>query len=136
MTLVVDASVALKWVLQEPGTDAALALQGERLIAPALWLVEVANALWRHVRIGELTGPQAVSRMTELAAAPVISFAVETLASQALTLAIEVNHPVYDCLYLALALRHDTHVVTDDRPFLDAIATRPDLAGRVRLLGS
>ena len=55
MSIVIDASVALKWVLNEPETGAALALRAEQLIAPALWLAEAANALWRHVRLGEIT---------------------------------------------------------------------------------
>jgi predicted nucleic acid-binding protein len=46
---------------------------------------------------------------------------------------MEIGHPVYDCLYLALALQRGTHVVTADRRFA-AVATRPELAGRVRLL--
>src|SRR5256885_7349326 len=56
MRIVVDASVAVKWVLNEPRTDAALALCEEELVAPALWLAEAANALWRHVRLGEFNG--------------------------------------------------------------------------------
>ena len=55
MSIVIDASVAVKWVLDEPRSDAALALRNEQLAAPALWLAEAANALWRHVRVGELT---------------------------------------------------------------------------------
>jgi hypothetical protein len=44
--------VALKWVLDEPGSDAAAALCGHELIVPALWLVEAANARWRVAEIG------------------------------------------------------------------------------------
>ena len=53
MTIVIDASVTVKWVLDETRTDAALALQSEQLVAPVLWLAETANALWRHARLGE-----------------------------------------------------------------------------------
>lgn len=51
MSIVVDASVAVKWVLNEPCTEAALALRNEELIAPALWLAEAANA-----RCGGMSG--------------------------------------------------------------------------------
>ena len=71
MSIVIDASVAVKWVLNEPRTDAALALGNEQLVAPALWLAEAANALWRHVRLGDLTTEQALARMSELEQAPV-----------------------------------------------------------------
>ncbi|HLY45813.1 MAG TPA: type II toxin-antitoxin system VapC family toxin [Stellaceae bacterium] len=135
MTIVIDASVALKWVFDEPGADAALALRDEQLIAPALWLAEAANALWRHVRLGEIADQEAFSRMAELIAAPVASFAIEPHVARALELATAINHPVYDCFYLALALHHDTHVITDDRKFAGA-AGLPALTDRVRLLGA
>jgi predicted nucleic acid-binding protein len=134
VSVVVDASVALKWVFDEPGSGAALALRAERLIAPALWLAEAANALWRHVRLGEATAAEASAWIQELAGAPVTTVAIEPHVSHALQLAIEISHPVYDCFYLALALHHDTHVVTDDRRFADAVSARPSLAARVQIL--
>ena len=106
MTIVIDASVALKWVFDEPGTEAALALREEQLIAPSLWLAEAANALWHHVRLGEISSEEALARLTVLASAPVASLAFEALVEPALELATELPHPVYDCLYLAPALRH------------------------------
>jgi predicted nucleic acid-binding protein len=135
VSVVVDASVALKWVLDEPGTKAALALREEQLIAPALWLAEAANALWRHVRLGEITAEQALARMSELGNAPVASLAIEPHVPLALKLATEIAHPVYDCIYLALALYHEAELVTDDRRFAAAAATRPELGRCVRLLG-
>lgn len=134
MSIVIDASVALKWVFEEPGTEAALALRGEQLIAPAIWLAEAANALWRHVRLGETTAAEALARMDELAKAPVATLSIEPHVARALRLGTEISHPVYDCFYLALAIHYDTHVVTDDRRFAAAVIDRPDLAGRVRLL--
>jgi predicted nucleic acid-binding protein len=135
VSIVIDASIAVKWVLDEPRTPAALALRSEQLIAPALWLAEAANALWRHVRIGELTGDQALARMSELGKAPIASMPIEPHVARALELAVDGGHPVYDCVYLALALHQNTHVVTDDRRFA-AAAARLRLAGRVRLLGT
>ena len=46
--LVLDASVAVKWFVEEPGTAAALALlaEDESLIAPELVIAEVANVAW------------------------------------------------------------------------------------------
>ena len=134
MSIVIDASVALKWVFEEPGTEPALALRGEQLIAPAIWLAEGANALWRHVRLGEITAAEAFARMGELAEAPVATLSIEPHVPHALRLATELSHPVYDCIYLALALDYDTHVITDDRRFVAAVTDRPDFAGRVQLL--
>jgi predicted nucleic acid-binding protein len=133
VTLVIDVSIALKWVLDEPGGDAAIALRDQQLIAPALWLAEAANAFWRGVRIGQLTAPQANARLAELRHAPVTSIPIDAYLDDALRLAVDIGHPVYDCLYLALALRRDTRVITADRRFV-AAASRAELAGRVRLL--
>lgn len=134
MSIVIDASVALKWVLDESGAEAASALRDEQLIAPELWLAEAANALLRHARLGEITAAEARARMEELANASVASLAIEPHIDRALQFATELLHPVYDCLYLTLADHYDTYVVTDDRRFAAAVATRPDLAGRIRLL--
>lgn len=135
MSVVIDASVALKWVIEEPGSEAAIELRDEELIAPELWLAEAANALWRHVRLNELSSEDALTRMDQLSNAPVTPFAAEPLIADALRLAIKIPHPVCDCIYLALAIRHDSYVVTDDRRFFGA-ASAPTLAGRVRLLGA
>ncbi len=55
---------------------------------------------------------------------------------EAATLARRLNHPVYNCLYLALALREKTYVVTVDRRFCEAASRDPALSGAVRLLGA
>ena len=134
MKIVVDASVAVKWVLDEPGSEAALALRDQELIAPALWLAEAANALWRHARTGEIGDDEAIAYFSELLQAPVASIAIEPHVGAALKLATEIGHPVYDCIYLALALHHQTHVVTADRRF--AAAANTSFAGGVRLLAA
>ena len=133
MSIIIDASVALKWVLDEPGSDAAVTLHDQELIAPALWLAEAANALWRRARIGEISDDEAASRFSELMNAPVASIPIEPHLRAALELATEIGHPVHDCIYLALALHRRTHMVTADRRFASAVST-PALAGTVRLL--
>lgn len=133
MTIVIDASVAVKWVLNEPRAAAAAALLAEELTAPEHWLAEAANALWRHVRLNELSAEEALLRIKELHSAPVAAVPIEADVVRALALGIELRHPVYDCLYLALAERQDTYVVTDDRRFF-AAARAVDLENRLRLL--
>jgi predicted nucleic acid-binding protein len=135
VSIVVDASVALKWVVVEPGTEAALALQDDQAVAPAIWLAEAANALWRHVRLGEASPAEAQARMAQLVKAPVISLPIEPHIPAALEIAIQANHPVYDCIYLAIAIHEDIALVTDDRRLASA-AQRLGLSERVRLLGS
>jgi predicted nucleic acid-binding protein len=133
VSIVVDASVAVKWIISETGSEAADALLDQDLMAPVLWLAETANVLWRKARIGDITAEQASARLSELLKAPVASLPIEPHLEPALKLALEIGHPVYDCIYLALALHHRTHVVTADRRFAAAAST-PTRAGSVRLL--
>jgi predicted nucleic acid-binding protein len=134
VTIVIDASVAIQWVLPESGSAIAANLRSERLIAPALWLVEAANAIWKRQQRAEMSVEQAETRLAELIGAPVTSLPVEPYIASALQLGAALRHPIYDCLYLAVAIRHRTHVVTADRRFA-AIGARQDMAGCVRLLG-
>ena len=136
MSVVIDASVALKWVLDEPGQAAADALLDEELAAPSLWLVEAANALWRRSLRGEISAHEAEERLAELFNAPVTAVPIEEDLPAALGFAQALGHPVYDCLYLALALRENTHVITADARFHAAVQAHPDVAHAVRLLGA
>ncbi|HEX3673871.1 MAG TPA: type II toxin-antitoxin system VapC family toxin [Rhizomicrobium sp.] len=134
--IVIDASVALKWVLPEDDSDLADALRAEKLIAPPLWLIESANALWRNVLSGKITANDSTRLFAKLAAAPVAVSHADSDVAEALDLAIRLSHPIYDCIYLALARRENTHVVTADRRFHAVAAKFSELAGHVRLLGN
>ncbi len=136
MSVVIDASVALKWVLDEPGKAAADALLDEELLAPALWLLEAANALWRRTRRGEISGSEAGERLAALYNAPVTTIPIETDLMAAAELAERLGHPVYDCLYLATSIRENTYVITADRRFHDLVEASAPLKGAVRLLGA
>lgn len=134
MTTVIDASVAVKWVLTEDGSDAADALlDTATLVAPVLWLAEAANALWRTVRAGAISAEQANIRLIELLNAPVAAVPIEPHLGAALRLGTELGHPIYDCLYLAVAVHLNCDVVTADRRFVAAADGSPH-AGRVKLL--
>lgn len=136
MTVVVDASVALKWVVQEKGSEAADALLDHALIAPDLLLIEAANALWKKAARGELDAEQALTRLARLREAPVAWVATADLLPEACRWATALGHPVYDCAYLALAARENAPLVTDDRR-LHAVAQRAAwTAPDVQLLGT
>mgnify|MGYP000988090324 CR=1 FL=1 len=133
--VVVDASIALKWVLNEPDSMAAEAvLAGHRLTAPDLLVVECANAIWTRIRRRTLSPAEARAVFSDLLAIDIDYEADHGLAAAALSLAADLDHPVYDCTYLALALERGCEVITADRRFAAAVGAHPFHAGRVRLL--
>lgn len=116
--LVIDASVALKWFLDEEGSDAAMAVAARPdLVAPDLLAAEVANALWRAVRIGRLAQVDGLSALARLPGAFARLVPCSGLLGRAFSIAGALDHPVYDCIYLALAEREGTLVVTADHRF-------------------
>ena len=121
MSLVVDASVALKWFLSgEPQARQALAIvqDGATLIAPDFLIAEVCNAAWRSVRLGRISQAQ----LDEIAITLPRFFdglvSASRLASRAVAIAGQLDHPVYDCLYLSLAEMQDARLVTADTHLL------------------
>ena len=133
--IVVDASVALKWIAPEDDSEIALRLIGRgHLLAPDLLTVEAANALWVRVRRRDLTAVEARTALVDLLTVPVEYVADRALAPAALSLAADLGHPAYDCIYLALALSRAGVVVTADRRFAVVVQQHPYLAGRVRTL--
>ncbi|HET9226131.1 MAG TPA: type II toxin-antitoxin system VapC family toxin [Thermoanaerobaculia bacterium] len=126
--VVVDASVALKWVVEEEGSREAVALAHGKLAAPTLFLAESANALWAKARRGELAPAEVVERIEALHNAPVELVPLETLLGDAVRLALELEHPVYDCFYLALAAQRGGVVVTADRRFMETVRRHPERA--------
>lgn len=132
-TLVVDASVGVKWVVDEAGSDLATALiPGRLLVIPALFWVEAANVLATKARRGELSAEAAADAWRDLALAPLETVPLEPAALEpALGLALDLRHPVYDCCYLALARARRTVLVTADRRFGRLAAGHAAHAGTV-----
>ncbi len=132
---VVDASVALKWVIDEEGSEAASLLAGESLSSPSLLLAECANALWAKARRREITADEILERLSLLLSAPVLLVPLAELVEDATRLAATLDHPVYDCLYLALAVREGTRLITADQQFARVVRQDRDLSGHLQLLG-
>jgi len=135
VTTVVDASVAVKWFASEPGSDAALnVIDGrEHLIAPETILGEVCNVAWRYLRLGAID--RATYRDIVAGIPSMIGEIVPTrpLLLRASEIAADLDHPIYDCFYLALAERESCRVLTADRRFSKRSAER-GFGNRVRLL--
>jgi len=120
--VVLDASVILKWLLEdparEPDTEKAFALvesvvSGKlEILQPVHWLTEVAAVVARLV-------PQtAVGDVEMLAAFEFPTTDSPTVMRRATSLAIETNHHLFDTLYHAVALEHeDAMLVTADERY-------------------
>ncbi len=134
-TLVVDASVAVKWLVLEDMSDVVKELYGtgDRLIAPRLIMTEIANALARKTMRGMLSRQDATYHFNSLPQFLPDLMDVEDLIEPAFENACMLRHPIYDLLYLEAARKADAQLVTADRRFTTRIAGT-DLARHVTLL--
>jgi len=127
---VVDSSVVVKWFLPETSHERALVLlrryreQSIRLLAPALLMVEVGNVFCKRVRRRELIESSAAQafQLLKINAPAIVDD--QALLDDAMALALLGGQTVYDCLYLALALRLECDLITADRKFHSAMKTR------------
>ncbi len=122
MRLVIDASVAVKWCVTEADSYQAARLlhSSHELIAPHFLMVEVGNALTTYWRSGYISSGDVDGVLHKLARLLSAVLPDQDLIADALILARQLRHPVYDCLYLALAWKSQGRVVTLDRRFLAA----------------
>jgi predicted nucleic acid-binding protein len=114
--VVVDASMAYPWFTNDPDSrGAARLLETESiLLAPDLMAVEVTNAWWKRLRRGEMDVADIEQAVTRLMALEINWVAAATLLRPAVRLAAELGHPVYDCVYFALAASHSAALATAD----------------------
>jgi predicted nucleic acid-binding protein len=127
MTIVVDASVALRWCFQLNGSDRAeeLLRSDDYLIAPDLVIAEITNAAWKFVIFDRVPADPAMSAVREVAKAFEELVPTSLLKDRALAMAIELRHPAYDCFYLALAERSASPLVTADNRLIRRCSDTP-----------
>lgn len=129
--VVVDASLAVKWVLPEEHSDRAVDLLREwknrriQPIAPALLPIEAANAIYKRVRRGELTPAEGRLALRTLLQAGILIQEDQRLCLDAWELAHQFERPaVYDAVYLALAFTVGCDLWTGDERLVNAVAGR------------
>lgn len=122
--LVVDASVAVKWFVREEGSDEArhLAESGVRLVAPVLISLEVASALSKKSRKKLVSLGEVESDLRQLPRLLDELIDLDGLMRRALALADDLDHPIYDCLYVETARLRRVALVTSDVRLLRKIA--------------
>jgi len=136
MIRIVDASVAVKWLMEEDGSDRAAQLVGLPLIAPESLVPECLSALRKRVRRGLMVQQDAVDAAHTLTRAGIGFEPVQALAPDILSLSLRLSLSTYDCAYLALARKLDGVVITADLRLVDRCrrGDAADLAGRVQSL--
>jgi predicted nucleic acid-binding protein len=133
--LLVDASVALKWIVQEAGSEPAALLLGHPLCALELLLAECTNAFWKKVRRSEISASDTLLLADVLARADLDLVSHRLLLAHALELSVTLDHPAYGCLYLGLAQQRAARLVTADTRLLARLQGSA-LASRVVRLGA
>ena len=120
--LVVDPSVAVKWFFQEPGSDRAAELQDgdTEFIAPDLVVAEIGNAAWKRFLRKQISAADAVFTVRRAPSMFSSLVSVLELMEPAMSLSVDLSHPIYDCFYLALARRENAPLVTADQEMLAA----------------
>jgi predicted nucleic acid-binding protein len=125
MRLVLDASVAIKWVLPEPDSPKALGLLDDfknkvhELLAPTTFAVEVAHALTRAERKGILQAGEAVTSLARVFAYPPDLEPFLPLLPRAVEISSQTRTSVYDCLYVALAEQEQCNMITADQKLVN-----------------
>ena len=124
MTFIVDASVAMKWFVPEEMYEQAQSLLfccGGDLEAPDLLVTEVANIAWKKFLRNEITHDQARAIPLEAYSYLAACHPSIYLLDQALEIAIALNHPIYDCIYLACAIERNALFITADKRFFGRV---------------
>jgi len=122
--IVVDATVATKWYLVEPGSDRAeaLAASGEEFCEPAILRLEVLSAISQRYRTGGIAAADAESLLVQwledLESRVVTLWPEDADLESALRLSLRIRHAAVDCLYLACAMRIGAALITADDTLL------------------
>ncbi len=148
MTLVVDASVVVKWFVEEEFHDKAAVLLESRydLHGPDLLLLEVGNVVWKKVLRDEIEAADA-HEITRAVIGSVVTFhpairlvhdvantvaggiptfdPTTRLGERALQAALSLRYPIYDCIYLALAEALGSVVITADERLVRKLDDTP-----------
>ena len=132
--LVLDASVAVKWLVPEENRTEARALLDPDLVlaAPSLIVSEVATGVSRKARLKQISHADATRALAFWLATfstgdALVLYADRDLLADALSLSLELDHQLPDCIYLALARRLDAPLVTADEKLIRKVGRRDDL---------
>ena len=114
--------MAVRWIADEADSEEALLLlQRDDLVAPDLLAVEVASALRRKEKDGELTHDQLVSGLNLVFSRVRLHPPTAELIIRAVEISASLGHSVYDCVYVALTESLGGRFVSHDAQLLNRI---------------
>jgi len=121
MIVVLDASSAGEIAARsQAGIDMInVLMQSERTLAPDFFIAEIGNVIWKLSRRENDNVETNISMAEECIGYVDEYVSTYDLWKEALRLALEQDHPVYDMLYAVLARRHDAVLLTMDRRLCD-----------------
>jgi predicted nucleic acid-binding protein len=124
--MIVDASVAFKWIALEEETELANSLLASTdVLAPTLVLIEIGNGLWKKAVREQIDSSVSFSDEVRNLSQILTIVDESDYVPRALELARQLNHPIYDCVYLAMAEALGDRLVTADLKFLGKVRTTP-----------
>ncbi|MGX5734228.1 type II toxin-antitoxin system VapC family toxin [Bosea thiooxidans] len=123
--IVIDASAALRWFMPATPTASTHPLPATDLplVAPDLFLAEVRNTALVHIRKRELAREQAIAMVATIDRLMTGYFPMANMSEMAWSMALEFDHTVYDCFYIALARQLDAQLVTADERMIRKFAS-------------
>jgi predicted nucleic acid-binding protein len=130
-SVVVDASVAGKWVLpsaDERYSKRALELldgyasKEIQILVPDLFWAEIGNVLWKAARTQRITIEDAKTGLLKIRNCNFPTVPSFSLLNRALDIATTFGRSFYDCLYVALAESSETELITADEKLVNALA--------------
>ena len=130
MIQVLDASVALKWVLPESDSSKAILVREEfakgirELIAPDIFSVEVAHTLAKAERRGLILPGEGATKFADVLQFVPDLHSYLPLLPRAFDIASAARIGVYDCLYVALAEREGLDLITADQRLMNALGAK------------
>lgn len=124
---VIDASVVAAAFFNEEHAPAAKSLLVGRQAkhAPDLIWIELASVIWKRHRRGEIDEEEARQLLADMQRLPLQITPSADLVEPALALAMRTGRSVYDCVYLALAVKHRAAMHTCDERLVNALAGTP-----------
>jgi predicted nucleic acid-binding protein len=133
---VVDASVVVKWFVPEIHSDAArrLLTLPHAYVAPDLLFAETANTIWKKIRRKELSAEDGQRLVADIEKIAIETVSCRALAEDAHKLAVATGRTAYDAMYLALAVRLDTRLLTADDRLEAALRGVPTIAAHIQLV--